>query len=278
MKELFQRSKIMFTGTGFWISFMAVLFLCMLNTSLIAFKNIGLDVSQVWKVPYAFILFGLDTTWGGMILEYTYIFLLLLPFCFFYIKENKLNMVHCIQMRLGIRRYHYGNLLFSFIGAFLIFFVPFVIEIGINQIVFETRHIHTFNYTSMASISGYIYGKAIPFKWLYINHIQLYNILYAFFFAAMSGLMSMFVYSISYYVKQYAIVLVLPLFVLGQVQNKVNLISEELFGKEIQFLTSEYLTVNGRRGLCVWYILGLAAVFLIVSVLIIERQCRKDQL
>lgn len=273
----------MLTGTGFWIGFTAVLFLCMLNTILIAVSNLGLDVTLTTDAPKAFILFGTGGTWVKDVLTYIYIFVLLLPFCFSYVKESKQNMVHCLQMRMGVRKYHYGNLFCSFLGSFLIFFVPFVIEIGINQIVFRTENVHGFTYNYMASISGdawyeNLYSRALPFKWLYINHAQLYNVLYAFFFAAMAGIMGMFVYAISYYVRQYAIVLVLPLFVLLQIQSKAAAVSEELFGKDVQLVISEYITVDGMRGLCVWYIIGLVIVLAGCAILIIEKQCRRDQL
>ncbi len=282
MKVILKRSKLMFCGRGFWISLLAVIFLSMSNTILTAWNNRNLDVYQTVKAPFAFILYGGS---GGLIksiLQYTYIFLLLLPFCFSFVRDNKLKISSCLVARMGIRKYHYGNLFCCFLGSFLIFFIPFTAQILVNQVVFETKDVHSYLYNYLADISGdmwseNIYNRSLPFKWLYINHIQLYNLFYAFLFSLMAGIMSGFIYSISYYVKQYGIILVLPLFVLEQLQNKMTELSEEFFGKQISFLTSDYLMVNNARGLCVWYILGLTLMLVGISLFIVEYQCRKDQ-
>ncbi len=283
MRQILERSKLMFTGIGFWVGMLCVLCLCLAQTILVSIGNMGVDQTLTTSAPAAFILYAPDNSIPGGILRYIYIFILLLPFSFSYVNERKRNMTHCLQMRMGVRRYYYENLLLCFLGSFFMFFIPFAIQIGLNQVLFNSELIHGFTYNYMANISGdswstTLYTRGIPFKWLFINHPQFYNLLYGFFFSALCGIMSMFVYALSFSVKQYAVVLLLPLFVITQIQDKLVAISQELFGSYIELRMEEYVSVLGYRGQCVWYILGLVILFLGATYFLTERQCKGDQL
>jgi hypothetical protein len=184
---------------------------------------------------------------------------------------------------MTVRGYHYGNLLISFIGSFLIFAIPMLVEIVMNHFLFEHQHVLDYSYNFQAVVSGDavdegVYSRALPFKRLYLNHMELYNVLYTVLFSLRAGLMGGFVYALSYYCKEYPILLLLPLFVIGQIQDKLDAVSRELFGTYIEMSMTEYVLVDGMRGQSLIYAAVMILLTVGITVLILERQCRKDQL
>ncbi|MCR5742846.1 MAG: hypothetical protein K6F92_03835 [Lachnospiraceae bacterium] len=283
-RHLIVRSGVVFNGIGFWITFTSVLLLCMTNTVICAVRDIGCDTALSYSAPEAFLLYMGDVEGNiGAVFDFLYIFLLLLPFSLSYVNERKKNTMCIIQIRRGIRRYYYENLFLCFLGSFTAFFIPFVIQIGVNQLIFGGEFMDSFTYMWQGDISGDRYGeilytRAIPFKWLFINHPQMYNLLFAFLFSCMCAVFAMLVYAISLYVKRYAIVLLLPLFLIVQLQGKIDAVSEELFGKYIEFETVHYFMVMGSRGQCIWYLAGFMIVVLAVTYYLTEKKCCMDQI
>lgn len=267
MRTLGIRIRNMFQRTGFWIGFTAVMLLCMVNTVWAAVQNMRLDITQVARAQQVFILWReAPLHW---VLEYVYIFLLLLPYAFSYKRDVKLKAKACMVMRTGVRSYYYGSLLICFIGTFVMFFVPFLIENTINAVLFPMQY-----YLGFGAIDS-----GVIFKTLYAEHPLIYNLLCAGMFSAFSGLMSCFVLSISFWFNRHSLLLLLPLLLLVYVQNQLELASEAVFLKRLDLEMFEYIIADGGYGgRSAAYIAGMVIFFAAAAFVLTEIKCRHDQI
>lgn len=281
IKKIYGQMKLMFSRTGFWLGFTCMMLLCLWNTGAYVYQNIHLDVSQVTRAPYAFILYTGSPAYG--ILSVSYMFLLLLPFSFAYRKDARTSMMMNVMARTGIREYYVVNVITCFCGTFLMMFIPLVLEAALNEMLFVSDHFLNYDYNQMAEISGDnimidAVSKAYPFRGVYLRHPGFYNILYALFFSAGCGIMACLIYAISCYVKSYSIILLLPLFVIGQITQKLQPLLEELCSRYLSIEILDYLSIGNNVGLSFWYAALFFLAMLLATALLLHHYARVDQL
>lgn len=277
---------IMFNKIGFKISFSFILIMSLANSLYWAKWSVGQDISMVPAASQAFILNSCAPLNSKLAL--LYIFVLLLPFSFSYLTDRRNNMLPILQTRCGIKNYYFSKMIATFIGTTIIFFIPFVISIILNQVIFPSEglqvngsELYSYNYTATitgSNVFAKTVGKSVPFIRLFLDHPQLYNVLYAFFFAVFTGILSVFVYSLSFLIKKYSIILLFPLFVLVLVQKKVDTIITAYSPLYVNVNMRDYLMIDSFYGLSLLYFLTLIIGSILVSLLLVSRKIVKDQL
>ena len=172
IKSILTQTKIMLNKKGFMFGFSAMMMICLLE---VVFSSYGVtalrmegdgfpgnDPSSVITSFEAFIL----CVPSGLLsyLELLFPFLCALPFSFSILTDKAANTDTLLCAYCGKRRYIISKITAAFIGSFLIFFVPLMINGCLNYLIFDN---------SMGALLA-----AAPF---------LYSMLHAFMFSLMSG-------------------------------------------------------------------------------------------
>ena len=94
-------------------------------------------------------------------------FLIVLPYGFSYISETRTGVKNYVQVRGSRKNYYYSQLCVCFLSVFLVFFVPLMINIGLNGVFFPVNgnnyvagtHAGIFNWS--ADITGSNFDKEV---------------------------------------------------------------------------------------------------------------------
>lgn len=283
---LMNELKNSFRSIGVKVTFLGVLALCLYNTCKVAFSYNGVDVLTLPASAEIFIL-RIDTP-ANSILSMLYVFLIVFPFGFVNSTEKRLHRNLTTQVRTSVPKYYSIHLLCSFITTFVCFFVPFVLSLLLNMVIFPSDGIplssesfYTFN--EGASITGdnvfqNSVSKGEPFVGLYINHPQLYNLLYAFFFSAFSGICGVFVNALSNFVRGWNVFLLVPIYALTWIQKKLDTVFSSGSTDSLYFncCMTDYLMIRSFYGKSALYIIILTLVLLISSLILTRMAYRKE--
>ncbi|MGN0165504.1 MAG: hypothetical protein ACI39R_04920 [Lachnospiraceae bacterium] len=285
-QHLKSRLFFMIQGTGFKIAISIIMVFCLCNTIFWAIYSSNSDA-----------LYEIQSTEALLIYEYSFfsqffrllvIFILLLPFSFSFYRDRRLGIKSVLQSKYGVRRYYVVNLITCFIGTFLAFFIPFMIEFGIDEILFTSDGItcslgsrYSYNYGALVTgdnLGENDYGSGMLFRTLFIDYPQLYNLLYIVFFSFFMALLAVFVYSLSYWVKKYSLILLLPLFIIYTLQRKLEPVIIDITGVYVNPRMLDYVFVKQTSGIHWGYFGCLCLFFITVIIVSTEISMRRDQL
>lgn len=273
--------KIMVFKKGFKISFTLMMLLsigCILYYSIV---NLGNDISNVISPRYAYMFYNN---------QYSSILMLLipiismLPFSSSFFVDSKLNYNNIIISKIGIWRYYISKGICCMIGSFLIFFIPLIINILLNQLVFpESGMSSTYETffslfkTQYSSNEGYR-NASIPMLNLYITHPQLYNLLFAFLISLFSSICSLLSYSLTFFMKKYPYLSSIPMIIIMFLGYKHQLYSQSGYipiGKYINLSLSDYFIVNSLNGKYYYILFGFLILILLLSIILIYIGVKK---
>lgn len=183
--------------------------------------SVSLAVSLASFLYDAIALFGTDRlthyaawfTWGpigkprssytlcwGMIFMFALPFLSALAFSPYHYDNRKSGVINPVLTRCGRRRYYISTALVTFIGGFLVIFVPMLLNQLLCLLVAPV--------TSMQSIAGTPFNEyeslsSLYFPGLFANSPYLYNFIFMLLPSAVGGLFALLSYSVSLFVKKY---------------------------------------------------------------------------
>ena len=199
IKSILTQTKIMLNKKGFMFGFSAMMMICLLE---VVFSSYGVtalrmegdgfpgnDPSSVITSFEAFIL----CVPSGLLsyLELLFPFLCALPFSFSILTDKAANTDTLLCAYCGKRRYIISKITAAFIGSFLIFFVPLMINGCLNYLIFDnSMGANLFNpnwrFNGFGVMRATDYPNA-PFGELLAAAPFLYSMLHAFMFSLMSG-------------------------------------------------------------------------------------------
>lgn len=145
IKSILTQTKIMLNKKGFMFGFSAMMMICLLE---VVFSSYGVtalrmegdgfpgnDPSSVITSFEAFIL----CVPSGLLsyLELLFPFLCALPFSFSILTDKAANTDTLLCAYCGKQRYIISKITAAFIGSFLIFFVPLMINSCLNYLIFD---------------------------------------------------------------------------------------------------------------------------------------------
>lgn len=183
---------------------------------------VGLPLFQLIKhwgeyeyaLPSADLLFVAngDSEWWSY-LSFLFPFLIILPYGFSFMDEHKNGVILYVQTRGDRQRYYYAQMITCFIGTAMVIFIPFVLNILLNGILFPiTGNDAVMGYQKydvswcMGIMGQGFYKNTISggalLKHLAIDQPQLRNIIISLWAAVVSGVISCFFYGISLLVKR----------------------------------------------------------------------------
>lgn len=201
----------------------------------------GTDVGMMYQ-PMKLLLLSWNRTLigGDLLLGFLQIYPLLVvcPSGFSMAEEQQTREKTLFSARMGNMSYHFSKVLAAFVVTFLIFTLPFLIEMILNCISFPLAaqgDLSNWNYYGSAykeSVGNYLFGN------IFLVSPYLSAGLGTILFGVLSGLLAAFTVAFSSIFKfRYRIFLFLPVFVL---LNLTEIISGILFEKGLGFRLSWY--------------------------------------
>lgn len=213
-------------------------------------------------------------------------FVVVLPFAMSFVTDKQNLCLPLLQSRCGVKTYYYSKAITSFIGGVLVFLIPGIINIILNNITFPQSGI-TFigdmydkNYVGSISGSNALIETDWAGMWfpkIFVKNPEVYNIIVLIMFSLLMGLFSVLVYSLSFYITKHKIMLFLPLY--GTIVV-LNIMDSLLKYWGVYICTKVLLYVSGDTsvGKCPIFLIGIVVVIIIVSSILITTQVYKDQI
>lgn len=213
-------------------------------------------------------------------------FLAVLPFAMSFIDDNKNQILPILQIRSGIRVYYITKGVVCFIGGFVAFFVPLLINLLLNHFTFPNSgltfigDLYDINFDPRVTGATLIIDTKWPVMWfprLFLASQEMYSLLFCVIFSVSMGIFGTFIYVVSFVFKKSKLLLLLPFYLIVSCFDRVELLfrSREPY---VCYMILSYLTVDGWHGKSPVF---LGAFFLTVIVFIILGiyfQIQRDQL
>lgn len=149
----------------------------------------------------------------GIVLMYIYPLIVVLPTAMSYYDDRLSGINYFLQSRCGFKKYYYSNAIAVCFATFILFTIPFLIELILSTICFS--------FFSKGDPSGFPYYETIPdlnkylFYKIYLISPFLYGLVMIIRFGLISCLFSLFNYSFAVSPKiKYKMITMIPLLVL----------------------------------------------------------------
>lgn len=153
-------------------------------------------------------------------------FLVVLPFAASYIDENSGNVESTLLLRASRHKYWISKVIATFIGNFAVIFIPFLVNLLLCNIFLPHNGKTPYGDMNGSSILNKLYGSNIaiktldpgmPFPELFKASPFWYNFMFIILLAFLSGVMGVFLLSITSVIKRGRVLLFLPFFILNRI-------------------------------------------------------------
>lgn len=246
---------------GFQISFIVVLAYALFTSLYYAFKQKGMDISYTYNPA---IVSGLtaDSKWVWMFCR-VFPFLAVFPAGYSIFADNSTRIISILQTKKGVFKYYMSKIISAFILGFIVFSVPFLIELLLNIIIFPLSGGKAITGWPMESEEYFRQGAQYIYAEFFYNNVYLYMIASALTTGLFGGCASVFIASFGAWKIPYKILMFLPLYV-------VLYVSQTLFGADY-FLDFYWTAYDGSPKHIAYYFAYMAVLFLAGSVITLTR-------
>lgn len=213
--------KLLFLKRGFWLSFGIMLTLAFLYPVYLLADCIfyGNDISFLYDRQYAYI-FCERTVLSGLLYLLVPV-VALLPFAASYAVDRRLHAYYALVSRRGLRSYFFTKAFCCMLGGFLVFFLPLVINILVNQLFWPVTFRNTMTnnmfdqyFNDIAETLAHSPDQATLFTRLWQTHPQLVNVLSAGLIGLLGAVSSLASYTCSLFVKRCTYFSIFPMLLL----------------------------------------------------------------
>lgn len=161
-----------------------------------------------------------DTLKGQDILLNLFPILITLPFSFSYFEEKKSGVIHYLILRVGYRCYYISKMIVAFLVNFFIVTFSYLWNILLNWIVYPDTAMTINGDKAFTSFYNMLLkGDKLPKSVFYIKNPVAYLIFYTIFIGIVVGVLGMFSYAVSLFIKGFKVFIFLPLMILFYVMN-----------------------------------------------------------
>ena len=170
----------------------------------------GYEINEVFPAYEAFAgNYNFYGFWGN--LKIIFPILAVLPFADSYLVDRKTGERTLTLIRTTPGRYYWSKAFAVFLSAFLVFFIPLLTNFLLSFLAFPTDSVSHLGYDSFQG-AYYLNLGYILFAPLFWYHPYLYNLLFVFHISAVCGLIALFTYSLSFFIRNRLIILFLFFF------------------------------------------------------------------
>lgn len=291
LKSISYNLNIMMKKRTFKFSFFLVLLLCILLPFIYAIQYKGYAVAQL---PSAYTLYvgnAMGLTWEY--LQLIFPFLVIFPYSMSFYEEMKEGAILYIQTRSGRKKYYISQLVTCFIGGFIIIFIPFIINILLNAVIFpesandyiSTYDMYTDNWSGSITGSSTVFpvlSKGYMMKSLYINYPQLHNAMFALLSGIVAGIMSMLAYAFSIFIKKSRLFIFLLMYVFFQIFAMLDSVLFDNWDETKIYVCTNIVTYisNGllQTGRVYWLFFAVLLLVLLFVIRTIKRRIAEDEI
>lgn len=250
-------------------TFLFLFGLVLANYFINVFTYAGMDVSEMYR-PTEFLLLANQGKLGFYFLEY-YPLLVIVPAAFSYYNDRTSREKIYLEARMGKSAYYVGKVLSVFLVTFVVFSLPFLMEIALNCIAFPMEADEFLNNVDIYSNAELVQHM---FSWqFYVYHPYLYSVVFTLVFGAVSGILAVFTLAFSTLRSvKLKVFLFLPCYLLAYGLTGLQPVVAEYTIHYISYLALFDYGIKNT----VAYVL-LLMVFLLVSISVFFYQSRKDE-
>lgn len=275
----------LFHRKHFLILFTVILFYCLLCNGVYIWEYLHVDYQCLTSASSIYV--GNERVFLYDVLKILFPLLVAIPFATTAVSDRATGVLPSVMSRTSLRTFYTTKLIACFIGGFLLFFIPFLINVLINHISFPSSlyldQITQFNPLAIERFfsdgTPYQASDSYLFSSVFYWSPFFYNFIYIVIYSAFSGICSSFCYSTGLFVKKYQYLVCLPLlgFAWGtQILDTMTLGKVEVVNTWRHNLVKDYYQylVGGTTGVFYFSPLVLAAyaLLLILSTLILVRK------
>lgn len=283
-RTVLMQMRLMFRQKTFALGFGINLLYVLVTFLYYALVHKGQDVSTILS-PNAVFALNSNTVFFDTFINIVP-FITILPFSMSYMRDKINETLPVIQSRAGIKNYYISKVFVCFIGGFVIFFIPLIINMSLNQLIFPQSGITSFGDMFDPNYNSAIMGNNILIETiqsgillprLYLYSADLYNLFFVFIFSISMGVFSVFNLAISFILKRNRMLLFIPIYVIVVFFNTLDFI----LSKNRPFVSYKvmmYLSVNSHFGKSQIFIWAFFISLIIFSAVMINIQIRKDQI
>lgn len=264
MKLLFRRREFMIS---FVLGMLLSLGLFLVNCT----KQYGLDKVAYLSADKLFIGRSYNNS-IFILLEFLLPLIVVMPFADIFISDYKNNTLPCVIARAKPSKYYFGQMLCSGLSAFIVVFIPFIINFALNLIAFPAESVNYSFYALSAPQSPYyaLYMDTIQFPEIFIANPYLYNIVFLFLLSAFCSLLAMITYQASYFISGNKVLLLSLPFIIN---NFLIILTEILPG--INISPFAYLfSYDDSYNKSLWYLI-LIFLIMILFIIVASPKCIK---
>jgi hypothetical protein len=265
--------------------------LCIYLPFYYALKYKGVDTLQLPSASTLYVGNAVGLAWKYVQLLFP--FLVIFPYSMSFFEESKAGMLMYVQVRNGRKQYYYSQLITCFIGGFIIICIPFLVNILLNSIIFpesgndyiSTYNQFTWNWRATITGSNVVFPvlyKGFILKNLFVNHPQLYNVLFAILSGFTAGIMSMLAYAFSMFIKKSRLFIFLMMYILFQAFAMLDSVLVDRWDETTIYVRTnivEYIS-NGllQPGKVYWLFWGLLLIIFFIATRIVRGRIAEDEI
>lgn len=227
IKSIKTQYKIIVEKKSFYFMFVAVFGFMLFHFLGNVFEYAGRDVVDMYHPMRILLLAKGGRNYHYFILLYPII--VAIPAAFSYMYDQDVNEQIYIQTKTGIRDYYVGKLVATFVATFMVFAIPFLVEIVLNIIAFPNNatgslsNLSLYDSTELESVNRLLLPK------LYAHSTYLYAIVLTIVFGIVSGVCASFALAVSMVIKlKYKVFVLLPAYVILYVLNNFQYILPQI--------------------------------------------------
>ncbi len=209
---------LMVNKRNFWFGMFLFLSYCIISYLYSLYIYSGYDVASIRNAASLFI--GNENTPFYSYFKSLYPFAIILPFSFSHFDDTSLEVNLYYYSRIGKKNFVLSKAIVSFLGSFLIVFIPFIINILLNSFTYVENG-NTFNgvlfsreFCGTMVNDAEINASTMFLFPLYIKNQTLYNLLYSFLMSLFSGVLGFFAFACSLKIKKLKVLVFVPVYAL----------------------------------------------------------------
>ena len=210
--------------------------------------------------------------YGYYLMQY-YPLLVVVPTACAYLSDRDTKIQTYIQSRTGSRNYWYGKMITVFFTTFILFSLPFFIEMILSFICFcaeSSGDPSGFNYlATIENESRYFLSD------IFIKNKLLYSIINIFIFGAVSGILALFNFSVTTLpFMKYKIFAFFPIYLMLYLISILNTAFKPAY--TINYSIILRMFSDGKKN---YMLYGVVLIFLVIlSAFLIEIKIRRDEI
>lgn len=248
-KNLTSQFKLMITTRTFKVSFTLIFVMAMVSYLYPLFQFRNTDITLMRSASSLFMLndLGRFHSYFKILLPILVVF----PFVFSYLDDVNFKTFPYLLTRQSKRAYFTSKYFVTISGAFLIFFIPFMINFILCYITFpENNNTFLGNYYDL-NYEGLLLGttsgintqySGLPFLSIFLASPILYNILFIFIASIFASALASFAFAFSLFFKKHKILLILPTFILIRLFIFLNVYMNSLQYRGVSYINMDLMS------------------------------------